>query len=204
MGELEGAVEHLQEALSMRSCQDVNPVVIGMALVFLGQTHVCLGDLEAAAREIDEGRRVLEDINSRGLLLDAGIAEAELHEARGELDEAADSCRWVLAEATEIGAELNQVQALCALGRVQVALGEAEAAIAGLEEAVALAERIDAGYERARTLAVLAEARAECERDAEACEDALGEAIKLFRDMGARRDLENAMQLRERLVHLGA
>jgi tetratricopeptide (TPR) repeat protein len=200
MGELEGALEHLQEALAMRARQGVNPVAIGMALVLLCQTHLCLGETEAAAREIAEGRRVLEDINSRGLLLDVGIAEAEVHQARGELEEAADSCRLVLAQAKSMGAELNQVQAHCALGRVQVAQGIPEAAIAGLEAGVALAEKIGAGYERARTLAVLAEARAASDCTDHACEDTLAEAIRLFEKMGARYDLDKAVEVRERLA----
>ncbi len=199
MGEVEGALEHLQEALRLRSCQGVNPVVIGMALVFLCQTHLCSGDIEAASREIAEGRRVLEGINSRGLLLDVGIAEAELHQAKGELEEAAESCRWVLAEATSMGAELNQVQALCALGRVQIAQGVPEAAITGLEAGVTLAEKIGAGYERARTLAALAEARASCGGSGEPCERPLAEAIRLFEEMGARYDLDQALGARERL-----
>ena len=199
MGELEGALEHLQEALAMRARQGVNPVAIGMALVLLCQTHLCLSETEAAAGEIAEGRQVLEDINSRGLLLDVGIAEAEVHQARGELDEAADSCRWVLAQAKSMGAELNEVQALCALGRVQVAQGASEAAIAGLEAGVALAEKIGAGYERARTLAVLAEAQASCRSADNACEDTLAEAIRMFEKMGARYDLKQALEVRERL-----
>ncbi len=203
MGELEGALEHLQEALAMRARQGVNPVVIGMALVLLCQTHLCLGETEAAAREIAEGRRVLEGVNSRGLLLDVGIAEAELHQARGELEEAADSCRWVLAQAKSMGAELNQVQALCALGRVQVAQGTPEAAIAGLEAGVALAEKIGAGYERGGALAVLAVAQTSCGLGDGACAGTLNEAIRLFDKMGARYDLGKAMEVRERLASLG-
>ena len=50
MGDTDAAIEHLNEALALRSCQDVNPVVIGMALVFLCQAHLCTGDIEAAAQ----------------------------------------------------------------------------------------------------------------------------------------------------------
>jgi class 3 adenylate cyclase/tetratricopeptide (TPR) repeat protein len=199
LGELDDALDHLQQALAMRADEGVNPVAIGMALVLLCQTHVCLGDLEAAAAEVAEGRRVLEGINSRGLLLDAGIAEAELHEAAGDLDAAEDSCRRVLSEATSMEAELNQVQALCALGRVQVAQGMPDAAVAGLEEAVVLAEKIGAGYERARTLVALAQARSACSGDAEGCDDSLRQAIRLFERMGARFELDKALELRERL-----
>ena len=48
---------------------------------------------------------------------------------------------------------------------------------------------------------MLAEARAVCEsEDDAACEDSLREAIRLFRKMGARYDLEKALEVRERLA----
>jgi class 3 adenylate cyclase/tetratricopeptide (TPR) repeat protein len=199
LGELEAAEEHLREALQMRTRQGVNPVAVGMALVLLCQVHLCLGRIEAAAREVADGRQVLEGINSRGLLLDAGIAEAELHEARGELDEAEAACLQVLTQATSMEAELNQVQALCALGRVRIAQGLPQDAVSGLEEAVALAERMGAGYERARTLAVLAEAQAACDGDSAGCDDSLRQAIRLFEKMGARYELAKTLALRDRL-----
>ena len=85
------------------------------------------------------------------------------------------------------------------LGRVQLAQGEPEAAIPGLEASVALAEKIGSEYERARALAALAEARASCAGGDEACEDDLAEAIRLFRKMGAKHDLEKALEARERV-----
>ena len=205
MGDLEAALEHLDQALRLRSCQGVNPGLIGFALVLCCQAHVCAGDLEAASREIAEGRQLLEDIGAHGQLLDAGVAEAELQLARGDLVQAAESGRLTLTQAQAAGAELNQVQALCMLGRVRLAEGDPQAAIAGLEAGAALAEKIGAGYERARTLAVLAEARAACADGSRACEDALAQAIHLFRKMGARYDLEKALEVRERLaLHLQA
>ena len=200
MGDLEAALEHLDQALRLRSCQGVNPGLIGFALVLCCQAHVCAGELEAASREIAEGRQLLEDIGAHGQLLDAGVAEAELQLARGDLVQAAESSCLTLTQAQAAGAELNQVQALCMLGRVRLAEGDPQAAIAGLEAGAALAEKIGAGYERARTLAVLAEVRAACADGGQACEDALAQAIQLFRKMGARYDLEKALEVRERLA----
>ena len=80
-------------------------------------------------------------------------------------------------------------QALCLLARNHLAQGDPEAAIPGLERCVALAEQSGPDYERARALAVLAEAQASCGSADDACEDTLAEAIRLFKKMGAGHDL---------------
>ena len=168
------------------------------------QAHVWSGDLLGAGRAIVEGREILEGIGAHGQLLDAGVAEAELLLARGDLGAAESVCRAVSAQARSMGAELSEAQALCMLGRVQLAQGDGAAAIPELTACVALAEKSGSDYERARALAVLAEAQAACEGPGAAadgaCEDTLGEAIRLFRRMGARYDLDRALATRARLA----
>ena len=77
------------------------------------------------------------------------------------------------------------------------------AAIPGLESCVALAETSGCDYERAKALAVLAEAHAACGGGDGACADILAEAIRLFEKMGARYDLEMALDVRGRLQASG-
>ena len=177
----------------------MGPQVAGFALLLLSKALVWSGDLDAAERALAECLDLLESIEAQDDLLFAGVIEGELRLAQGDLEQAESACRRVLSEAQAMEAELNEAQALCMLGRVQLAQGAPEAATSGLEACVALSKRIGADYERAQALAVLAEARAACGEGAEGCDDALLQAIRLFRKMGARYDLGKAEVLRERL-----
>ena len=200
LGETDEALKHLEEAVRPRAEQGVNPMVTGIALVLLCRARVWVGDLDAAQRALDEGRGILESIDAQGLLLDADIVDAELRLAQGNLEQAETSCGRALSQARSMGAEVSEAEALCVGGQIQLAMGDAEAAIPGLEACVALAEKSGLDHERARALALLAEARASYGGgDEAACEDDLAEAIRLFRQMGARYDLEKALAVRERL-----
>ena len=55
------------------------------------------------------------------------------------------------------------------------------------------------GYERARAIAALAEAQAAYVGADGSCEETLAEAIRMFEKMGARYDLKQALEVRERL-----
>ena len=187
-----------RRALRLRSHQGVDPQVAGFALVLLCKAHIWAGDLDVAERELDESVGILKR-GDVGDLLDAGVIEAELRLAQGDLERAESACRAVLEQARSMEAELNVAQALCMLGRIQLARGDPEAAVSGLKASLALAQRIGAAYEHAQALAALAEAQAACAEADPACGDLLGEAIARFKNMGARYDLAQAEALRTRL-----
>ena len=199
MGDTDEALVHLREAISYRDDQGVPPSLTGFALVNLCRALLRGGQLEAAEQALAEGREVLQSIDAKSLLLDVGVLEAELWLAQGDVEEAGRSCRAVLADARSMGADLTETQALCVQGRILLAQGDSDAAIQGLEACVALAQKTGSDYERGQAMVVLAEARAACAEPDQACEDLLFEAVRLFRAMGARYDLEQAEALRERL-----
>jgi len=200
MGDTEGALVHLREAVGHRAEEGVPPSLTGFALINLSRARLRQGDVKAADQALAEGRDLLQSISAKGLLLDASVQDAELRLAKGELEEAETSCRAVLADARSMGADLSETQALCLLGRIRLARGDPEGAMAHLRASVALAEASGSDFEGARALAVLAEAQGACEGASEACEGALAEAIRLFEKMGARYDLDKAVELRERLA----
>ena len=200
MGDTETALENLQEAVGYRADQGVPPSLTGFACINLSRARMRLGDLESAELALSEGRGILRGIDAKGLLLDAGVLDAELRLAGGDLEGAQEACERVLGEAEALGADMSQAQALCVLGSVRIAQGLPGDAVPGLQACVSLAAKTGSDYERAQALAVLAEARAACaDGDEQACEDELGEAIGLFRRMGAGYDLERAEALRTRL-----
>jgi class 3 adenylate cyclase/tetratricopeptide (TPR) repeat protein len=203
MGDTHEALKHLEEAVRFRVDHGVSPSLTGFALVNLCRARLRSGDVEAAERALAEGRDVLQSIDARALLLDAGVMEAELRMAQGDLEEAERSCRAVLSDAQAMGADLNEAQALCLLGRIYLANDDPEAAIGHVQACVALAEKSGSEYERAQALAVLAEAQASCDDADDACADTLAEAIRLFEKMGARYDLDRAVEVRARLESPG-
>ena len=199
MGETDEALRHLEVAIRLGAEPGVPPQHTAFALTILCGARLRTGDLEGAERALAGGRDLLRRIDARGMLLSAGVLEAELRLAQGDLDAAQASCSTVIAEARAMDAELSEAQALCVMGRVELARGHAGAAIPGLCTCVELAEKSGSDYERARALAVLAQARASCSPDDRACRDDLAEAIRLFEKMGARYDLEQARQAERRL-----
>jgi tetratricopeptide (TPR) repeat protein len=199
LGEIDGALEHLEDALALRGHDVVDPQVAGFALVLLCKARVWAGNLGGAEKALDESLEILKG-GDAGDLLDAGIIEAELRLAQGDMQRAQNAGSKVLELARSMEAELNEAQALCMLGRIRLAAGDAEGALPGLQASLELAQRIGAEYEHAQALAVLAEARAACAGpDHASCADLMSEAIRMFGEMGARYDREKALEVRRRL-----
>jgi tetratricopeptide (TPR) repeat protein len=199
LGDVDAALEHVEEALRLRGHEVVDPQVAGFALIIECKARVWSGDLEGAELALEEAFEILKG-GDAGDLLDAGIIEAELRLAQGDPRRAEQAASRVLDLARSMEAELNEAQALYMLGRARLANGDPEAAVIGLQASRELAERIGAKYEHAQALAAVAEARAACAMGDPACEVLLGEAIDLFRSMGARYDLEKAVELRDRIA----
>ncbi len=149
MGDTDEALVHLREAISYRDDQGVLPSLIGFALVNLCRALLRAGRLEAAEQALADGRQVLQSIDAKSLLLDAGVLEAELRLAQGDLEHAGRSCRAVLADARSMGADLTETQALCVQGRIQLAQGDSDDGHPGARGLLALAEKTGVGL-RAR------------------------------------------------------
>jgi class 3 adenylate cyclase/tetratricopeptide (TPR) repeat protein len=199
LGEAEEALGHLEETIGLRDHPDCPPGLIGWALALMSRALAMHGELEAAQLALDEGRMILKDAKIETLLLYADVFDAELRCAQGDLEQAERLCRAVMAAAQENRAEPIEGDALRVLGQVQIAKGDPKAAVAELEACVDLAAKVGADLLRAQALTVLAEAKAACADDDPACEDFLFEAIRTFRKLGARYDLEKALQVRARL-----
>ena len=200
LGELDEGIRHLEETIAARGSEGCPPLQVGWAYVLLAQGHLMKEDIETADLALREGREILESIDAQSFLLDTEIVEAQLDLARGRLNEAARKCERVVAASRSAGAAPIEAEALRVLGQVRIAEGRPEAAIPDLETCVALADESGSLYARALGLVVLAEAQASCAARDPSREDTLGEAIRLFEQMGIRHELKKALKLRERLV----
>ena len=198
MGELHDAIRHLEEAIRLSSHQGASRLGTGFSHLMLARSWLWSGDCEHAERELAEAVMILESIDAQSFLLDAGIVASELSLVQGDTEQAETLCRNVVAKARCMSAELSESEASSMLGRILLERGCPDAAIAVLESGMALAEKGGSDYERAKALALLAQAERSCGAGEASCEAKLDEAIHMFEAMGARYDLDKALELRDR------
>jgi class 3 adenylate cyclase/tetratricopeptide (TPR) repeat protein len=199
MGELDDAIRHLEEAIRLSAHPGVSRIGTGFSFFMIARSLLWSGKLEEAEQSLAEAVRILASIDAQSILLDAGIVTSELCLVRGELKRAESECRRVISRAQSMSAELSEGEALSMLGRILLARGAPEEAIPMLKTSMALAEKGGSNYERAKALALLAEAERSCGAGDASCAAKLDEAISLFEQMGARHDLANALETRRRL-----
>lgn len=199
-GEMDAAMEHYKAIARLEEQHPVSVYVAGHSRLFLSITLAEEGDLDGSERTLAEAKRILTGLDSAEYDLEICLAEVRLGLARGDYQRVEPLCRSAVEKARSMGAEADEAEALCVLGRLKLGQGDASAAAGDFEAAVALAGRIGLNYERARALAGLAEAKAACLEGDPACKDLLGEAIATFECMGAARDLKDALKLRDRLT----
>jgi class 3 adenylate cyclase/tetratricopeptide (TPR) repeat protein len=199
LGEFDEAIPHLEQTVGAFGTDGCPPLPVGWAYVLLAEAHLLRDDPGAADRALSEGWKILSSIDAEAYLLDTKIVEAEVDLAYGRLGEARRKCEEVVTASRAVDAVPVEGEALRVLGRVGMAEGRPEAAVANLELCLALADETGSQYARALALVVLAEAQAACAERDPSCEDRLGEAIRLFRRMGIRHELEKALELRSRM-----
>ena len=200
MGELDDAIEHLEEAIALATHPGVNPFGIGFSYLLLARAQVWSGRLEQAGQALGEGVRILEDIGAQSYLLDADIVACELCLARGDAEKAEEVCRSVIDRARAMSADISEGEALTMLGRVLLARDDPDPAIPALEASIVIAERGGSDYERARAIALLAEAERLCGVDEQSCTRKIDEAIHMFEQMDAGHDLAEAVGARQRVA----
>ena len=192
-------MEHYRAIARLEEQHPISVYVAGHSRLFLSITLSEVGDVEGSERALAEAKHILAGLDSAEYDLEIHLAEVRLGLARGDYRGVEPLCRSAVEQARSMGAEADEAEALCVLGRLKLGEGDASAAAQDFEASVTLAGRIGLNYERARALVGLAEAKAVCLEDDPACEDLLSEAIETFERMGAARQLREALELRERM-----
>lgn len=162
------------------------------ALATSGQSRLKLGQPERARAPLEEAIRLYEEAGwKQGVALAGGflgVAEFEL----GRLQRALDRLERAAALSRDLDDDVGEALALCDLGPVLLALGRAEEALSGYERAVAIFAGSGSGN-RGVALAGVAQAAVQL-GDHNRAEAALGEALALLVEPGARADRAIALR----------
>ncbi len=130
---------------------------VGMATANLGVCALRVGDFEHASTRFVAAREAYERIDARAEAFAVYALEAELLLCERRLDEALERVGAIRTQAQEIGvgpALLAGLQRLAAHAKFQS--GDRDAGLQRVHEAIALAEQVDAAYEEARCLQLIA------------------------------------------------
>jgi DNA-binding CsgD family transcriptional regulator len=158
-------------------------------LYLLGQVECTLGDLEGASARAGEGRALSEQAGQK-LVLSYHLALEALVEAElGHVERARSAAESALALVAETGGRPAELVATAALGRLDLALGDAAAASARLEPIVSFARQEHHGEPAASRFVVdLVEALIEQDRGGEA-----GELLDWYEADAQRLDRTSAL-----------
>jgi DNA-binding NtrC family response regulator/tetratricopeptide (TPR) repeat protein len=195
-GDLEAAVRCCEDALG----RSPDPLNTALALGWLGFAWLERGELTLAAARLEEAMRLLEQFQFRQPQAWFLAFLAETHRRAHRLETALDLASKGLDLARTTGSILGVGWTERALGHIaqdRGALGDAQD---HLREALGAFEKVESGFEVARThldLAALAHARG----DARATATHLAEAVRHFRTLGVPRWVE---RVEERIRAWGA
>jgi tetratricopeptide (TPR) repeat protein len=135
------AVALLNEAIEL-SASIGDRVGVGLALDNMGNAHLALGDLAAAAEAFARYADNCRAIGAETELVAAQLNQAIVAAERGELDEALQLGRSVVARAEKAGRQFLVGAAKTAIGQALGRSGRDAEALATLDEALAIAHAI--------------------------------------------------------------
>ena len=196
-GSVDEARRCAREARAIFEDLGLHVMIAGPHAQMHGWIELLAGDPAAAERVLREGYEVLSEMNEptwRSTV--AGLLGRALS-AQGRHDEAeryAQVCQEVAASDDMTSQALaRMVHAAC-----EAAKGDADTALEQAQEAVDLSGRTDFALLHADAVFVLAEVAAATGRW-ERAEVALGEALEMYRRKGSTVQVQDALELRERL-----
>jgi tetratricopeptide (TPR) repeat protein len=157
----------------------------------LGAAELANGDTGRAFAYLYEAVAALEEAGALGQLAETRRYLALTHLAVGDVASAHAAAALALALAREVEAPMDEAGAQRVLGQIALAAGELEGAVGALEASRILLSDQGNRYELAQTLTGLAEAFLAQDRREEA-RDLLVEAVEVFTELDASRDLARA------------
>ncbi len=160
----------------------------------LGAAELANGDTGRAFVYLNDAVVALEEAGARGQLAETQRYLALTHLAVGDVASAHAAAALALTLAREAEAPMDEAGAQRVLGQIAQASGELEEAVVALEASRILLSDQGNRYELAQTLTGLAEALLAQDRRQEA-HDLLVEAVEVFTELDASRDLARAAGL---------
>jgi len=198
-GDLEGALQLFSKCLNSWETMGYRAGV-ALAHTNLGRVATRQGRCTDAVELLQKSAASFKEIGSKAYLAEAHARLAETYLEQGKLDSAFAHARKSLTLAVAADAPLTEALSRRILGQAYFIRGEWTEAERSLLESRAIDERASACYELGQTLYHLAVLYRRAPPDAlsnggATADEALAAARKIFRQLGARRDLARAARL---------
>jgi len=169
----------------------------GVLHMNLGATYLQHGDLPSAEASLHRSAELFNQAGAEDFLPELERYMAELHLRRGDLPKARLACELSLETALRLEARAEEGMSRRVLAQIMTHDGNAVGAWAELEHSLAILRESAGPHEIARTLVAIAALAPALNRRAEG-QAAIAEALPALRDVGARRDLDEAVTIAQR------
>jgi tetratricopeptide (TPR) repeat protein len=163
----------------------------------LGAAYLQRGDLHTAEERLRQSADLFNQVGAEDFLPELERYLAELHLLRGDLPKARLACELSLTTALRLEARAEEGVTRRTLARIMAQDGDPDSAWAELERSLLILRESAGPHEIARTLLAIAALAPALSRHAQG-QAAMAEALPALRDVGARRDLDQANSLVER------
>jgi tetratricopeptide (TPR) repeat protein len=194
--DMDGAITQYQRSLAIFERLG-SRYATGVLHMNLGATYIQRGDLKSAEERLRQSADLFNQVGAEDFLPELERYLAELHLLRDELPKARLACELSLATALRLEARAEEGMTRRVLAQIMAHAGDTTGAWEELERSLAILREAAGPHEIARTLLAIAALAPTLERRA-AGQAAIGEALPALRDVGARRDLDQAIALAER------
>lgn len=190
------AIEQYQRSLAIFE-QLGSLYATGVLHMNLGATYLQRGDLASAEASLHRSAELFNQAGAEDFLPELERYMAELHLRRGDLPRARLACELSLETALRLEARAEEGMTRRMLAQILAHDGELALAWAELERSLAILRESTGPHEIARTLVAIAGLAPALDRRA-AGQAAIAEALPALRDVGARRDLDEAIAIAQR------
>ncbi|HKP36885.1 MAG TPA: sigma 54-interacting transcriptional regulator, partial [Pyrinomonadaceae bacterium] len=200
-GNLDEAHQYSQRAVAL-AAERGNKWYEGQARRTLGRCYLAMGQNEEALESAQRAQALAQEIGDRQAICESHLLLAEAFLESGNDEEASESLHSVLDLVTDSPADFHIAgEAQRLHGRLEMLRSEAASAAQHFGRSVSIFDLLGDRYRSARAHHELGRAYTITQPDR--AEEHLTRAINIFRELGARLDIEKAEEAIAALAHLG-
>jgi class 3 adenylate cyclase/tetratricopeptide (TPR) repeat protein len=196
LGDIDGAITQFTNSLAIYE-RIGSLYMTGVLNMNLGATHLLRRNLDAAEINLGSATDLFGRAGAEDFLPELERYLAEMHLYRGDLPKARLACELSLANAARLQARVEEGMTRRIMALIMVQDDDLAGAWEELALSLAILHETASPHEAAKTLVTMAEIAPALDRRADG-QAAIAEALPILRDVGARRDLDNALAIAER------
>ncbi len=196
LGDIDGAITQFTHGLAIYE-RIGSLYMTGVLHMNLGATYLLRRNLADAEINLGRATDLFGRAGAEDFLPELERYLAELHLYRGDLPKARLACELSLANAARLQARAEEGMTRRILALIMTQDGDLASAWEEMALSLAILHETASPHEAAKTLLAMADIAPALDRRAEG-QAAIAEALPILRDVGARRDLDNALAIAER------